>query len=145
MFKTSPAPIKIFVCGTPAQRQIACDTTGSKLPPVEDPLAQPMHVLASQHGRPPGFAAMEITIPPHFAGAIPHAHDAFDEAIYVLSRHLLVVGDDEPYTQRRARCSQHPAGSRTASATVPLSTPWCPGPGRRLNPHSRSCVTSAPP
>jgi len=57
---------------------------------------QPMHVLAGQDGQPPGFSAMEITIPPHFAGPIPHAHDGFDEAIYVLSGHLLVVGDGEP-------------------------------------------------
>jgi mannose-6-phosphate isomerase-like protein (cupin superfamily) len=27
---------------------------------------------------------------------IPHAHDEFDEAIYVLSGRLLVTGDDEP-------------------------------------------------
>ena len=57
---------------------------------------QPMHVLAGQAGLPPGFAAMELTVPPHFAGPIPHAHDEFDEAIYVLSGRLLVHGDGEP-------------------------------------------------
>ncbi len=57
---------------------------------------QPMHVLAGQDGQPAGFAAMEITVPAHFAGPIPHAHDAFDEAIYVLTGRLLVVGDGEP-------------------------------------------------
>ena len=57
---------------------------------------QPMHILAGQDGLPPGFAAMELTVPPHFAGPIPHAHDEFDEAIYVLSGRLLVHGDDEP-------------------------------------------------
>jgi len=57
---------------------------------------QPMHILAGHGGQPPGFAAMEITIPPHFAGPVPHAHDQFDEAIYVLSGRLLVIGDDEP-------------------------------------------------
>ena len=41
---------------------------------------QPVHVLAGQDGLPPGFAAMELTVPPHFAGPIPHAHDEFDEA-----------------------------------------------------------------
>lgn len=46
---------------------------------------QPMHVLAGQDGRPEGFAAMELLIPAHFAGPIPHAHDEFDEAIYVLT------------------------------------------------------------
>jgi quercetin dioxygenase-like cupin family protein len=57
---------------------------------------QPMRVLAGHGDQPPGFAAMEITVPGHFAGPIPHAHDEFDEAIYVLSGRLLVTGDDEP-------------------------------------------------
>ena len=57
---------------------------------------QPMHILVGHGDQPPGFAAMEITVPPHFAGPIPHAHDDFDEAIYVLSGRLLVLGDDEP-------------------------------------------------
>src|SRR5262249_39728683 len=57
---------------------------------------QPMRILAGQGAQPPGFAAMEITVPGHFAGPIPHAHDEFDEAIYVLSGRLLVVGDDGP-------------------------------------------------
>jgi hypothetical protein len=39
---------------------------------------QPMHILAGQDGLPPGFAAMELTVPPHFAGPIPHAHDERD-------------------------------------------------------------------
>lgn len=56
---------------------------------------QPMHILAGHDGQPRGFAAMEITMPGHFAGPIPHAHDEFDEAIYVLSGRLLVVGDDD--------------------------------------------------
>jgi mannose-6-phosphate isomerase-like protein (cupin superfamily) len=56
---------------------------------------QAIHILAGEGGLPPGFAAMELTIPAHFAGPIPHAHDEFDEAIYVLSGRLLVVGDDE--------------------------------------------------
>ena len=42
---------------------------------------QPMHILAGHDGRPPGFAAMEITVPGRFAGPVPHAHDEFDEAI----------------------------------------------------------------
>jgi mannose-6-phosphate isomerase-like protein (cupin superfamily) len=57
---------------------------------------QPMHILAGQDGLPPGFAAMELAVPAHFAGPIPHAHDEFDESIYVLSGRLLVVGDGEP-------------------------------------------------
>jgi hypothetical protein len=39
---------------------------------------------------------MEIIIPAHFAGPIPHAHDGFDEAIYALSGQLQVTGDDQP-------------------------------------------------
>ncbi len=54
---------------------------------------QPMHVLAGQDGQPEGFAAMELLIPAHFAGPIPHAHDEFDEAIYVLRGQLQVTGD----------------------------------------------------
>jgi mannose-6-phosphate isomerase-like protein (cupin superfamily) len=54
---------------------------------------QPMQILAGDGGDPAGFAAMEMTIPPRFAGPIPHAHDEFDEALYVLSGRLLVVGD----------------------------------------------------
>ena len=54
---------------------------------------QPVHVLAGQDGQPEGFAAMEIVIPAHFAGPIPHAHDEFDEAIYVLRGRLQVTGD----------------------------------------------------
>jgi quercetin dioxygenase-like cupin family protein len=54
---------------------------------------QPMQILAGDGGVPAGFAAMEMTIPPRFGGPIPHAHDEFDEAIYVLSGQLLVVGD----------------------------------------------------
>ena len=52
-----------------------------------------MHILAGHGGQPPGFAAMEIIVPGHFAGPIPHAHDEFDEAIYVLGGRLLVTGD----------------------------------------------------
>jgi mannose-6-phosphate isomerase-like protein (cupin superfamily) len=54
---------------------------------------QPMHVLAGQDRQPEGFAAMELLIPAHFAGPIPHAHDEFDEAIYVLRGQLQVTGD----------------------------------------------------
>jgi quercetin dioxygenase-like cupin family protein len=57
---------------------------------------QRLHILAGNDGQPAGFAAMEITIPAHFAGSIPHAHDGFDEAIYVLSGQLQVTGNNEP-------------------------------------------------
>ena len=54
---------------------------------------QLVHVLAGDNGQPEGFAAMEITIPARFAGPIPHAHEGFDEAIYVLGGRLQVTGD----------------------------------------------------
>jgi cupin domain len=97
-------------------------------------VGQPMHVLAGQHGQPPGSAAMEIAVPPHFAGPIPHAHDAFDEAIYVLSGRLLVVGDDEPQQAAPGSMFVAPAGSGAASAIRPQSRPRCSGSGRRRNP-----------
>jgi len=56
---------------------------------------RPMHVLAGEDAAPVGFAAAEVPIPPRFAGPVPHAHDAFDEAIYVLRGRLLVWGDGE--------------------------------------------------
>jgi quercetin dioxygenase-like cupin family protein len=57
---------------------------------------RPMEVLAGLDGRPAGFAVAELTVPPGFPGPPPHAHDGFDESIYVLEGSLLVVGDGEP-------------------------------------------------
>ncbi len=57
---------------------------------------RPMYVLAGHDGQPSGFAAMEIAIPAGFAGPVPHAHDEFDEAIYVLDGRLRVWGDGDP-------------------------------------------------
>jgi quercetin dioxygenase-like cupin family protein len=73
---------------------------------------QPVHILAGQGGQPPGFAAMELCIPAHFAGPIPHAHDEFDEAIYVLSGRLLVVGDDQPQEAEAGSMFVAPRGQR---------------------------------
>ena len=73
---------------------------------------QPVHILAAQDGQPPGFAAMELTIPGHFAGPIPHAHDEFDEAIYVLSGRLLVAGDDTPQEAAPGSMFVAPRGQR---------------------------------
>lgn len=73
---------------------------------------QPMHILAGHGGQPPGFAAMEITVPGHFAGPIPHAHDEFDEAIYVLSGRLLVLGDGEPQEAAPGSMFVAPRGHR---------------------------------
>jgi quercetin dioxygenase-like cupin family protein len=92
---------------------------------------QPTHILAGQDGLPPGFAAMELTIPPHFAGPIPHAHDEFDEAIYVLSGRLLVHGDDEPAEAVPGSLFVAPRGHRHGFSNRPpsecaTSTPGTP-------------------
>jgi quercetin dioxygenase-like cupin family protein len=57
---------------------------------------RPMPVLAGLDGRPSGFAVAELTVPAGFPGPPPHAHDAFDEGIYVLEGTILVLGDGEP-------------------------------------------------
>ena len=73
---------------------------------------QPVNILAGYSGQPAGFSAMEITIPPHFAGPVPHAHDEFDEAIYVLSGRLLVAGDHAPQQAAPGSMFVAPRGHR---------------------------------
>ena len=73
---------------------------------------QQLHVLAGEHGQPPGFATMEITIPANFAGPVPHAHDLFDEGIYVLRGQLLVTGEDEPQEAAAGSMFTAPRGHR---------------------------------
>ena len=75
---------------------------------------QPMHILAGQAAQPPGFAAMELSVPARFGGPIPHAHDEFDEAIYVLTGRLLVGGDGEPEEARPGSMFVAPRGQRHA-------------------------------
>lgn len=73
---------------------------------------EPLHVLAGHGGQPTGFAAMEITVPPRFAGPLPHAHDAFDEAIYVLTGRLQVSGDGPAQEARAGSMFAAPRGHR---------------------------------
>jgi mannose-6-phosphate isomerase-like protein (cupin superfamily) len=75
---------------------------------------QPTHILAGQDGQPPGFAAMEIAMPARFAGPIPHAHDEFDEAFYVLGGRLMVGGDGELEEARPGSMFVAPRGQRHA-------------------------------
>jgi mannose-6-phosphate isomerase-like protein (cupin superfamily) len=71
--------------------------------PVFSYAGSPVSVLAGADGHGP-YSAAEMVIPAHFHGPIPHAHDTFDEALYVLDGTLLAgVNDDEP--------SEAPAGS----------------------------------
>src|SRR6516162_6246196 len=101
---------------------------------------QPMRILAGHGGQPPGFAAMEIAIPGHFAGPVPHAHDEFDEAIYVLSGCLLVTGDDEPEEAVPGSMFTAPRGHRHGFSNP--SGCWVCGP--RPNRPLPSCGTSVP-
>jgi mannose-6-phosphate isomerase-like protein (cupin superfamily) len=73
---------------------------------------QPMHILAGHDGVPAGFAAMEIAVPPWFAGPVPHAHDEFDEAIFVLAGQLQVIGDGQPQEARAGSMLAAPRGRR---------------------------------
>jgi mannose-6-phosphate isomerase-like protein (cupin superfamily) len=73
---------------------------------------QQLHVLAGEHGQPAGFATMEMVIPANFAGPIPHAHDQFDEGIYVLRGRLLVAGDGEPQEAAPGSMFTAPRGHR---------------------------------
>src|ERR1700735_3994684 len=75
---------------------------------------QPTHILAGQDGQPPGFAAMEISMPARFAGPIPHAHDEFDEGFYVLSGRLMVGGQGELEEARPGSMFVAPRGQRHA-------------------------------
>jgi mannose-6-phosphate isomerase-like protein (cupin superfamily) len=73
---------------------------------------QPVHILAGHDGQPAGLAAMEIRIPAGFPGPVPHAHDEFDEALYVLSGRLLVVGDGPPREAGPGSMFTAPRGQR---------------------------------
>src|SRR5215469_11396197 len=88
---------------------------------------QPVHVLAGYEDRPAGFAAMQLTIPAHFAGPIPHAHDAFDEAICVLRGRLLVAEDDEPEEAVAGSMFVAPRGERHAFSNPDGTVAWVLG------------------
>ncbi|MDQ6850037.1 MAG: cupin domain-containing protein [Actinomycetota bacterium] len=77
------------------------------LPPGEGPTfdyaGTSLHVLAGDDGSGP-FSAAEMNLPAGFRGPIPHAHDTFDESIYVISGVILAGVDyDDP--------AEAPAGS----------------------------------
>jgi quercetin dioxygenase-like cupin family protein len=72
----------------------------------------PMHVLAGQGAAAVGFGCAEITIPPRFAGPIPHAHDEFDEALYVLRGRLRVWGTAEAQEAQPGSMFVAPRGHR---------------------------------
>ena len=91
---------------------------------------QPMRVLAETQG----FAVVEMTVPPRFAGPVPHRHHAFDEGIHVLSGTLLLAyGTDDPVEAPAGSFCLAPRGVRHAFAN-PSDEPaqvlgvWSPGP-----------------
>jgi quercetin dioxygenase-like cupin family protein len=90
-----------------------------------------MYVLSGDQGQPAGFAAAQMTVPAGFAGPIPHAHDEFDEALFVQDGRLLVWGDDEPSEAGPGSMFNAPRGRRHGFAN-PFSTPavvlgiWAP-------------------
>jgi quercetin dioxygenase-like cupin family protein len=91
---------------------------------------QPMRILAELAG----FAVTEMTVPAHFTGPVPHRHDAFDEAIYVLDGTLLLTyGCGEPVEAPSGSMCVAPRGVRHTFAN-PSPMParvlglWSPGP-----------------
>ena len=125
---------------------------------------RPMHVLAGQDGQPEGFAAMEILIPAHFAGPIPHAHDEFDEAIYILRGQLRVTGDQTleaaagsmftaPRGSRHGFSNPYDAEALVLGVWAPAGRPWpsCARSARRCHPtrhptrtRCASCTSGTP-
>ena len=73
-----------------------------------------------------------------------HAHDEFDEAIYVLSGRLLVAGDGEPQEAVPGSMFVAPGGTGTASAIHLTSRPGSSDCGPRQGRPWHSCGTSAP-
>ena len=57
----------------------------------------PVQILAGADGSAAPYSAAEMVIPAGFRGPIPHAHDTFDEALYVITGTLLAgVDHDDP-------------------------------------------------
>jgi quercetin dioxygenase-like cupin family protein len=91
---------------------------------------QPMRILAELAG----VAVAEMTVPARFAGPVPHRHDGFDEALYVLDGTLLLTyGRDEPVEAVAGSMCVAPRGVRHTFAN-PAEMParvlglWSPGP-----------------
>jgi mannose-6-phosphate isomerase-like protein (cupin superfamily) len=74
-------------------------TSGLTLPgegPTFTYAGSPVSILAGADGGGP-YSAAEMIIPAGFHGPIPHAHDTFDEALFVVRGTLLAgVDEDEP-------------------------------------------------
>jgi quercetin dioxygenase-like cupin family protein len=105
---------------------------------------QLMHVLAGDNSQPDGFAAMEVTIPARFAGPIPHAHEGFDEAIYVLGGRLQVTGD-QVLEAGPGSMFTAPRGSRYGFSNPFAEDALVRASGRPPGPHWPSCARSGQP
>src|ERR687883_166017 len=102
--------------------------------PTIEYAGRPMEILAGLQGRPSGFAVAQLTVPPGFPGPPPHAHDLFDEGIYVLEGSILVVGDSRPVETGPGSLFVAPRGERHGFAPHhPLQAPHPPdsAPGGR--------------
>lgn len=86
--------------------------TGPREGPSFPYAGSPLHVLAGAGDHPSGFAAAELTVAPHFRGPVPHAHDEFDEALYVLGGRLLVLIDGAPLEAAAGSMFVAPRGQR---------------------------------
>jgi len=99
--------------------------------PVIDYSGQDMELLTG-HGRLAGFAVVRLTVPPRFVGPVPHAHDSFDEGIYLLSGRLTVLAGTEELVAEPGSMLVAPRGDRHGFAN-PFDEPaevltfWSPG------------------
>jgi mannose-6-phosphate isomerase-like protein (cupin superfamily) len=90
---------------------------------------RPTSVLAEL----PGFAVVELVVPPLFAGPIPHVHHDFDEGIYVIDGELmLTVGHEEPVPAPPGSFCLAPRGirhtfSNPTDQEVSVLGVWSPG------------------
>lgn len=79
-----------------------------------------------------GFAMARMTLPPHFRGPVPHAHDEFDEAILVVAGRLMVLADRTEDVAEPGALLMAPRGQRHGFANpfdepVEVLTLWSPG------------------
>ena len=91
------------------------------------------HVVAEPVEGVEGFSAVELTVPAGSAGPVPHIHDGFDEAFFILAGELaLTCGDDAPIIAEAGAFCVAPRGERHTFAN-PSDTParflclWTPG------------------
>jgi len=68
-----------------------------------------------------------MTVLAGFAGSIPHAHDAFDGAPYILAGALPMLGDHGPVEVVAVSLFLAPRRHRHGFSTTPASACWACG------------------